>query len=111
MSAGIILTQADLDNMVGGLCRTVNTLFGQILEVQAKLNALSQSGMTALPQGGRYAAMTTGDANDLMNAMNELGSLAGVYQGTKLVASGGAVSDGSGHDFRLYPQVVYGWGF
>lgn len=111
MSAGIILTQSDLDNVVGGLARTINTLFGQVVEVQTKLNVLTSTGMQALPQGSRYQAMSTQDADDLMNAMNELANLAAVYQGTKIVASGGAVSDGSGHDFRLYPQVIFGWGF
>lgn len=111
MPAGIILTQADVDNEVGGLSRTLNTLFTQIVEVQQKLNALSQSGMVALPQGGRISAMTTDEASSLMNAMNELANLAAVYKGTKLVTSGGGVSDGSGHDFTLYPQVIWGWGF
>lgn len=111
MSAGIILSQTDCDNMVGGLSRTVNTLLDQIVHVQATLNTLGTSGMVALPQGARVTAMTTDDASALLNAMNELLSLVGVARGTNIVESGGTVSAGSGHNFMSYPSNVFGWGF
>lgn len=113
MPAGIILTQVDLDNMIGSVARQVNQLMvEQIPLIHTKIAELSGvSGMVALPQGGRFSAMTTDEAGALSSAMDELNALAGVFVGSKLVASGGTVTDGSGHDFRLYLQAVYGFGF
>lgn len=112
MTAGIMMTQAELDNVIGNLARTLNRMMvEEIPLVQSKLLQLTQTGMVDLPQGSRATTMTTDDASDLMNAMNELYDLSRVYLGLKTVAEGGVVADGSGHDFTSYTKVIYGFGF
>lgn len=111
MAAGIILTQQDADNVVGGLARDVHSLMVRIPLIRTKIVALAQAGLVALPQGGRVAAMTSDDASALMSAMDELNNFAGVFVGTNVVATDGAVSAGTGHDFRAYLTAIEGFVF
>lgn len=118
MAAGIIITQSDMNNMIGGLARTINAALSyevpNINQTIARLGG--SSGIIALPTGGLSPALVLADANMLNSAMDVLNKLASVYTGNSIVVAGsspgtGIVQAGNGYDFRPYPSNVWGFGF
>lgn len=117
MAAGQILTQADYCSQVATLAIRLYTILGfNVPQVQDEMTRLGIDGILALPTPPGFTPLTNQDAMDLMNAMNELNELAGCYTGAKIVTAGetpgtGASQAGNGHDFRLYPAILWGFGY
>jgi hypothetical protein len=98
VSAGLQITQADINSAAAGLSQRAFSVFADIQHFKTWLDGLSSTDLV-----NNYG-FVLGDANILKSALTDLGDLAGVFNN-----SASAYLTGT-HDYRAFAKQLLGVG-
>jgi hypothetical protein len=99
VSAGIQISQAEVNNVAGSIARSLFNVLANVDEFKSFLDGFTAQ---ALVDAG-YSA-TLADANNLKSAFTDLGDMSSIWK------NGSATQTIAGHDFRVFPRKLIGVG-
>lgn len=109
------LNTANINAIIGNWAVQLQQMFLQVVQFKATLDAIGLGGLEAAPY-----SMSATDAQNLINAYNDLATLASVYNGLTYIAFGATVNSGVptansashfGYNFSLTIGKASGIGF
>lgn len=109
------LNTANINTIIGNWAVQLQDMFANIVVFKATLDKIGLAGLEAAPYN-----FSAGDAQALINAYNDLNTLANVYYGLEYIVSGATVNTGVptansaghfGYNFSITIGLAAGIGF
>lgn len=95
--AGLVYTQAEFNELIGGIARDVNVVMNRIKDVKIYLDQHTAGALDTL------YSYTAGEGAEIKSAYADLDELRTVYEGLATLAVA--------KDFRTFAKRLYGLGF
>jgi len=105
MSIGVQPSKNDIDTFMTRVSKRLAVGFEELQQLKFWLDSKADADLV------NYG-YTAGEAAVIRSAFSDLDKLRQVWEGTAIIASGGAVTTGaSGYDFRTFVKQLFGFGF